>query len=510
MSQPPKAPLTREQKLELIAALEEKQRRERARKPLYKPNAGQLPIHQCKSLNRFIFSGNGAGKTTLLVNELAWRLKGFNPITGEHYPIGMRIAVVVDNTKKIGEVVLSELRKWHELPDEWLKRDGKPHVARIINDRCEISFYSIEADPMLAEGTSLHEVFADEPIPRHLYVAFKRSLRLKDYPGRFTFSGTPIGQPWLRTDIYDKWVKGELPDTECFRVSTYVNIDNLGKDGIDSFARALSEQEKKTRLEGAFFDSDAQALAHLWRRDIHIVKQQDLNWQPNWPVVIGLDPHPVKEHVAVMVGATPSNHQIIIKELSRKLTARQFANELAKWMDGYRVVDIVCDSLGSTDGTGNEGFASFITVVNETLRGLGRPGVRATTYEDKSHEAAIDRLQTGLLIPDVADNFGNKLPKLRVMENCRGVIDNIETVGWVKNRLTGEMKPKLDTSTKDYLSATCYALAANVNFSRGTERPVYLKKSPYEGLSLKSERAGNRFRRRYPMRRTAQLDDDDD
>lgn len=481
-------PLTREQKLELIELLEEKQKRERLRKPTYIPNKGQLQFHSSKAANRFNFTGNSGGKSTALVNELAWLLNGFNPIHGTAYKPGRRVAVVVDNSKKISEVILSEYKKWHDLPDEWVKRDGKPTVSRLVNERVEISFYSIESDPMLFEGITLSDIFIDEPCPRHLYVALMRALRSKQHPGRMTFVGTPIGQKWLRTDVYEKWIKGELPNTDIFRWSTYDNIENLNKEGVDSFARALSEEEKKTRLEGAFFDAEQQALSHLWKRDTHIIKSDDLNWNKNWPCVVALDPHYSKPHVAVLVGATPSNHQIVLKELSLKLTAREFAYALMNWMDGHKVVDIVCDSLGSAEMTGNEGFNSFIDVLNQELRAKGKPGVRATSYADKSHEAAIDRLQTGLLIPTVKDNFGMAIPKLRVVADCRGLIDNIETVGWQKNRHTGEIKPKLDTATKDYLSALCYALAANVNFKRGEDRPTYMPKSPYRGISLKSEK----------------------
>lgn len=468
--------LTREQKLALIDAIEEKKRREASGKPTYKPNAGQLPVHLSKSMNRFVFSGNGMGKTVLLVNELKWILEGYNPITQEVVPANLVCIVVVDSARKIEENILPALRKWMDVPDKWLRRNTTKYISHLSNDRAEIRFYSVESDPMLFEGITIHRVFADEPLPRHLYQALKRGLRDKAQPGRFLFCGTPIGQPWLRTEIYEPWTKAMLPDTECFRTSSYVNSENLDMEGIKSFERTLSPAELATRIEGAFFDADTMALAHLWKRDTHIT---DITWDADWPVVIGIDPHYAKPHVAVMVGADPDNNLMVLKELCVKLTAREFAFELMDWMKGKKVVDIVCDSLGATDGTGNEGFASFITIVNQVLRSRGKPGVRSTTFEDKSHEAAIDRLQSGLLIPDSGP------PKLRVDHTCKGVIDNIESVGWQKNRYTGETKPKLDTSTKDFLSALCYALASNVRFNKGQEKPLYLKKAPYAGLSLK-------------------------
>ncbi len=485
--------LTREQKLALIAATEERNRRALLRKPKYKPNPGQEPVHTSLKDLRFVFSGNGSGKTALLVNEIIWAMKGFNPITGVRSPVPAKIIVVVDNSKKIDEVLLPELRKWYYIADENLKKEGKPHTSKLLDDNgSACSFYSAEADPMTFEGVQATHVFVDEPISRNLYVALRRSLRIKNMPKKLLFCGTAISEAWLRRDIYEPWSKGELQEVDCFKVGTETNRDNLPPEYIDSFSRALSDVEKEVRLKGGFFDSDSLALAHLWQRDTHIVKQSALVWDPNWPVVIGMDPHPVKKHVAVMIGATPDNRQIVLKELCLKATAEQYGHALAKWMDGYRVVDLVCDSLGSTEGTGNEGFATFIEVVNRVLYNYSKPHVRATRYDEKSHEDLVDRLQTGLLIPTSVDNFGKKLPKLRVSSGCTGVIENIESVGWQKNKHTNEYKPKLDTSSKDFLAAMGYALAANVHFGRGRERPITMKSAPYRGMELPSQRAQKR------------------
>jgi hypothetical protein len=488
--------LSREQKLEMLAALEEKKRRDLLSKPKYIPNAGQLPVHQCIKDLRFVFSGNGAGKTTLLVNEIHAAATGINPWTKEKSPVPAKIILVVDNSKKIDEVVLPEWRNWHLLKPEWLKREGKPYTSKIVYDNgSTISIYSAEADPMTFEGVQATHVFVDEPIPRNLYVALRRSLRIKNMPKKLLFCGTAISQAWLRKDVYEPWSKGEFTEAECFRVGTDSNVKNLPSDYITSFSRALTQEEKDVRLGGGFFDAGALALAHLWSPPTHIVKSSELYWNPKWPVVIGVDPHPVKKHVAVMVGATPDNRLIVLKELALKATAEQFAQALITWSAGYTVADKVCDSLGSTEGTGNEGFSTFIEVLNKIFRLKGLSGIRATRYEEKSHEDLVDRLQSGLLIPEKADNFGNFIPKLRVSSSCTGVIQNIESVGWQKNRQTGEYQPKLDTSSKDYLAALGYALAANVHFERGNEKPITLAKSPY-GFKLPSQKRPSWRRRR--------------
>ena len=474
--------LTRADREAYLLALEERKLRRLKAKPKYKPNSGQLPVHMSRQLVRFVFSANGAGKTALLVNEVIAVMRGTNPWTGDKTALPAKIAVVVDNSVKVTEVFLPELRKWMAVDESWLKRDGKPYISRIVTDNgSQVSFFSAESDPMLFEGVQFHYVFIDEPVPRNLYVALRRSLRIKGYPCRMLFCGTAISEAWLKRDIYDVWAKGESEDVECFTVGIEVNRANLPEGYIESFGRALSDAEKEVRLKGGFFGGDGLALAHLFHRDVHLIKRSELHWDPNWPVVIGFDPHPVKKHVAIMVGADKNNRRIVLKELALKATAENFGKAVKEWIKGYRVVDMVCDSLGSQEGTGNEGFATFI----EILRDKCQLPVRATRYEEKSHEDLIDRLQSGLLIPDVPDQFGKKIPSLRIVGDCLGVISDVESACWLRTRGTEEYKPKLDTSSKDFLSATGYALAANVHIKRGNEKPHFMKKRPY-GMELPS------------------------
>ncbi len=418
------------------------------------------------------------------MNEVLAAAKGYNPWTGETTKVPARIAVVVDNAAKIEEVVVPEMKKWCVLEEDQLKRGGKPYTSKIVFDNgSTISFFSTEAAPSIFESIQYSFVAIDEPLPRPLYVALRRSLRIKGHRCRMLYCGTGVSESWLRRDIYEKWVKGEDPDIECHKVGTEVNKDNLPPGYIESFSRALSDAEKEVRLKGGFFDGDALALAHLFHRDKHLISKNDLDWDKSYPVVIGIDPHPVKKHVAVMIGASKDNRRVVLKELSVKATAENFGVILKKWMEGYRVVDIVCDSLGSQEGTGNEGFATFI----EILRNKCGIPVRPTRYEEKSHEDLIDRLQSGLVLPTAPDNYGKYTPSLRIVGDCLGVISDIESACWLKTRGSDEYKPKLDTSAKDFLAAMGYALAANVHIKRGNERPHYIKKRPY-GMDLPSSR----------------------
>lgn len=452
--------LDREAMMKELALLEEKKRRSRIARAPYTPTPGQLEVLSCDKQNIFNFSGNGGGKTALNVQLAMSFARGFNRWTGTKTRVPAQIAFVVDTSRKIDDRVIPEFLKWFDLRPDQLKKDGKPYTARILLDNgSEINFLTADADPMTMEGVEYSAVIVDEPFPRILYIALKRSLRIKGHPCKFIFSGTAISQAWLRKEIFEPWRRGELPDTMCFNLKTEDNRANLADGYIESFSRSLTEAEKKVRLDGGFFDADSLALAEHYNESFHKVKSYQFQYDPRMPAVVAIDPHTSKPHTAIMLVIGRDDKCVARKELTIKGNASQFAAALKEWEKGYNVVDRVCDSAGNTEMSSGEGMHSFI-------EGLQKNGVivRATTFKEKSHEDLIDRLRQGLTIPLEPDQFGKYTPYLRFHEEVPQLIANIEQVTWQKNRMTGETIPKLDTSTKDYLSCLGYALALGIRY----------------------------------------------
>jgi hypothetical protein len=446
----------REAILKELALIEEKKRRARIARPPYKPRPGQLQVLSCTAKNIFNFSGNGGGKTAINVQLAMAFARGYNQWTGEKTRVPAQVAFVVDTSRKIEDRVIPEFKKWFDLRSEQFHKDGRPYTARIsLDNGSEINFLTADAEPMTMEGVEYSAVIVDEPFPRPLYVALKRSLRIKGHPCKFIFSGTAISQAWLRKEIFEPWRKGELPDTMCFNLKTEDNRENLADGYIEGFSNALSEAEKKVRLDGGFFDADTMALAEHFNPDVHVVKRSQFAYDYRMPCVVAIDPHSTKPHTAIMLAIGRDNKAIAIKELAFKGNAMQFAPALKEWEKGYNVVDRVCDSFGNTPSNNSaEGVRTFIEglIACDVM-------VRPTTFADKSHEDLIDRLRQGLALPIEADQFGRRTPALRVHEDCPKLISDIETVGWQRNRMTGEVLPKLDTSQKDHLSCLGYALA---------------------------------------------------
>lgn len=455
--------LDRKRKLELFDIIQEQKRRRAAGGDNYVPNEGQSPVHKHQAQIRVVLSGNGAGKTALGANEAIWWMDGFSPVSKNFSKVPARIIVVLDHPEKVTDQWLPELMKWTSIPEDHLHKRGKPYINKITRDNgSEILFMFHDQSPLQFESIETDYVIFDEPPPRAIWVALRRGARKKNRAPRFLLIGTPLSGAWIRRDLYDPWVKGEMPNVECFRFGTEVNESNLADNYIAEFSSLLTEKERRIRLHGEFFDLEGLALAHLFDRQVHIIPP--FKWENSDPCVIAVDPHPVKSHHAVLLGCNKEGELFYIKETKRKAVARDFGRHVRDWAKGFRVVDAVVDSLGSAEGTGGEGFKSFIQVCNEPDVGIR---CRATTWTEKSDEDFIDRIRTALKIPEEPNNFGDLLPQLRIFDGNHGIVSDIENVQWVKYRDHDEFKPKLDITDKDFLSCLKYGLAAGISPLKG-------------------------------------------
>ena len=466
--------LSKEEKLELLSLLEERERRAKERRAVYTPNEGQLPVHQSDATIKFVASGNGAGKTCAAVHEVMWAAMGFHPVKARHTKVPCDVAVVLDKPDKADSVWVKEIQRWFVLKADQLHKRGKPNTTVISFDNgSTITFHSHEQDPLTFESTQYDYVAYDEPPPEPLFIALRRSTRKKGSKPWHLIIGTPLAQPWLRQKIWEPWSKGELKEAECFRMASAVNKGNINWEEQEKNFSFMTEKERAIREKGEFFDLEGLALAHLFKKSTHVVKSSDFSWEQSNPVVVAIDPHPAKKHFAVMLGVDRDNYLYALREMAVKAIPRDFARQLKEWMRGYRVIDIVCDSLGSSEYTGGEGFKSFIQVLRE--EGVQ---VRPTTFDEKSDEDFIARMQDVLRLPDEPNNFGQLTPKLRIVD-CPQLIRDIENVCFQRDKIRNEYKPKLEISNRDMLATLKYALATNLFYAKPNKRAYYPSKPLY-------------------------------
>lgn len=476
--------LTREQKLELIQLLEEKNRRALLKKPKFVPHDGQRRVIESTALERYLFCGNGNGKSTILVNEVHWAATGFNPFTNQHTPVPAKMALLIDTPEKIDDFI-REFTNWNPLEEDQLHKKGKPNYSFITwSNGSTLTVLTHDVTPLKLEGSQWTHIFMDEPPPKPVFTALFRGGRIKGRPCRVLLAGTPVSAAWLRTDIYEPWAKGELEDVEVFRGTTDENAANLDPGWFKRFFGKLSEHEAKVRRLGDFYDLEGLALSHVFRRATHVVPAANFQWDRSWPCVIAIDPHTSKPSHAVLMGVDREGRIYVLDEYKEKGVARKFAKSLIGrgWFTDYRILDIVYDNAGNAEMTSGEGFAPFGNVFNEVMsqHGLGR--ARATSYDDKSDEAFIDRIQDGLYIENEGD-----IPKIRVLSTCKGSIGDFENVQWKRDKNAGQNKPTLEISNRDWLACIKYGLACNLYFEKRKDRAYYTNKKPY-GVNLQERR----------------------
>jgi hypothetical protein len=307
-------------------------------------------------------------------------------------------------------------------------------------------------------------------------MALLRGLRKKHSDPWILLLGTPITAAWMRKEIYEPWAAGDAPHIECFKYSSDENKGNLNWAMYETvFFKGLSEKEIAIRRHGEFFDLEGLALSHLFNRATHVIPA--FEWNPDWPCIVAIDPHPAKNHIACLVGVDRDGYVYYLKELSSSAPPKEFARELRNFYQGYRINEIICDSLGETPGTGGDGNKSFSDVLRES--GIR---VRSTSFKEKNDEDFIQRIQQVLELPVVKDNFGRQLPKLRIVAGNKGIIGDIEQVEWTKYRNMDEYKPKLNITNRDYLATLKYALSTNVSAITNKSRVIKPKHaSPWGG-----------------------------
>lgn len=472
--------LSKEEKLRYLDLLTEKKRRMMSKKLVYKPNSGQLPVHKDNHTIRIVAAANGGGKTTLAANELIWIATGYNPITETFSKVPATIIVLLDSPSKVDQVWLPELRKWYPIDDECeMVKNGKPYVNQVrFKNGSQAIFMFHEQEDLVFEGIQLDALIADEPFPRRIWIALTRGARKKNTIPKFLIIGTPIGQPWLYDELWKKAAEGLRPDVGIHRFAIEVNADNLADGYIEQFSRNLTEAEKKVRLQGHFSHLEGLALAHLFNRELHVV--DPFPWPQGKPAVLVIDPHWNKPHTFALIGATGDGRIYYIKEGKSKSPGRAFAQEMREFCEGpWKVIDYVIDSLGATPNTGGDGNKSFSEVLNQ----CGVP-VRSTSFADKDDEDFIQNIQQVLEVPTETDTFGRRLVKLGIMEGNQGIINDLETVQWIKARQNENFKNKLDITKKDYLSLLKYALKTNIAFIADVGRLPKIKRakrSPWSG-----------------------------
>lgn len=292
--------------------------------PNEKHDAFYRAAHTPEGKGRWLLGGNRSGKSESGIREDVAFSLGFRPwykrsdscyMTPVVPPTNGRI-FCEDWEKAAKGIIVPKL--FRAIPPELLVTPPRKNQMGIeafwkikvpfdaTNKVSSIEIITNKVDVRSVEGWDGDWVHFDEPTRKNLFVAATRGL--VDTDGYFWMTLTPLSEPWILDDIVLNH------DYTGFHVTSYENIWNpetgsgfLTEAGIESFAKKLSEIEKKTRLYGEFahlsgivFDSFT-PLVHVYPNDV--TKLEDI--PKSWWRDCFIDPGRRKPHCVIFVAWSP-------------------------------------------------------------------------------------------------------------------------------------------------------------------------------------------------------------
>lgn len=306
------------------------------------PHKKQAEFHSSKSLIRIASGGNRSGKSTAGVNESVAHSLGYRPWLDKNDP-NYKVNVKVPNKglvcgESFGEQIKNVLiPKLLGDPDKGIpgaipteeiasvRRNPQGVITEInIKNGSVIHLQSYEQKVDLFESSDNDWAHLDEPPPRPIWVAIQRGLT--DRRGRTWLTMTPLKEPWIYDELYTRDDVGlfyfDIEDNEGF---------GLTREGIDSFARNLTEDEKEARLRGRYFHLSG--LIYKTYGKQHRIKRFPI--PASWPIWFHVDTHPRTPHHAIYVAIGPDNRKYVCAELKNSDTT----NKIPPFVDGLRTLE---------------------------------------------------------------------------------------------------------------------------------------------------------------------------
>lgn len=345
----------------------------------YHPHDGQRSFHEAgsKFKRRMVQSGNRWGKSTAgcaedvswLINERPWypedsrfRRQGLP----QHPVKGLTITTDWDKVNEIWTGTEGEGGKvWKYLPRDLVKSKTKNHSGAIdtisLKNGSVWRFDTVKsfmANPQGSESSDWDFIHVDEPIPHAMWKATSRGLI--DRGGSAWFTLTPLREFWINDYFFpdensatidievlreakrmDKWVlRGDTHD------NTY-----LTEDAITAYMADLTSEEIECRIKGIPLHLSG-LIYKDFKWDVHVLKDLPLGWElfdappKNWPVYLYYDVHPQTPHAILFATVSPQGRRFYFADHFRHCSIRELAKDVARLLNGRRVVWNKMDPLG--------------------------------------------------------------------------------------------------------------------------------------------------------------------
>lgn len=243
-------------------------------------------------------------------------------------------------TRYIPEDALEGTRQHHSgVPCEFRFKNGSS-----ICIETEKSFIN---NPKSAEGGQYDKIHYDEPKKRALRDAYARGLA--DTHGFESFTLTPLAEPWIKNEIYDK--AGIDPEVENFFFHAEDN-PHISQDGWKNFVSKLDDLQKEARAEGKW--THLHGLVYPQFSSAHVKDGGNVcdeippKWaQENASLYVAIDPHPKKPMTAIFMLADSKGRLTVCDEVYKEALIPEFCElinlKAAEW--GMTPITYLIDPL---------------------------------------------------------------------------------------------------------------------------------------------------------------------
>ena len=221
--------------------------------------------------------------------------------------------------------------------------------------RGEIEILSNVHSSDVFEGWNGDLIIYDEPPKREVRVAAARGLI--DRQGRELFCMTLLKEAWIHREVINARLADGSPDMSVFNINgdIYSNVGyGITKEGIEQFAKTLTDEEKDSRLRGK--PSYLSSLVFP-RFDRHVHVKDRFKIPLDALIDIQIDFHPSKKWAVLFVATLKSGFKYVCEELWEHGNPKFIAEEIVrrvKLRDYERINSCEIDPLAK-GGEGGDG-----------------------------------------------------------------------------------------------------------------------------------------------------------
>lgn len=275
-----------------------------------------------------------------------WNSRNWEP------PIKMRI-VGQDWEKHVKTVIISTIKElW---PHSWgfqSRKNGQGVEATWTHPSgSTIEILSNSSESELFEGWNGHIIIYDEPPKRQNRIACARGL--VDFQGIEIFAMTLLKEAWIDQEVVngvdengqlDKstiFFKGDIQDNVGFGIT---------QEGVDQFAKTLTEDERSARLRGV--PSYKSGIILNIDRNKHVKDRFKI--PSSWVVDIGIDIGNQKAHDILYLATSPQGFKYVCFEETVPGSGENIAESIIQKIHRYnlRINRVICDPLAKGDSAG--------------------------------------------------------------------------------------------------------------------------------------------------------------